>query len=265
MNRTSKIALALVLWLTFVISACEPPPAGLEIEDTYSDAGPFSTTSKSVDGFKIFYPKNLEGDHPIITWGNGTGAPTMVYSPFLKHLASWGFVVIASNSVMAQDGNDLVAGIDYLIDQNETAHSEFSGMLDTDHIGTTGHSQGGGGAINAATDSRVTCSAPIAPSPAKIGRVKGSMFLVAGTADTIVSQALVRFTSFDWASCPTVFGIADGMGHLAFVGNAGGARGYITAWFMYHLQGDEYAGEAFSGDCEICSNRNWSVEMKNFF
>jgi pimeloyl-ACP methyl ester carboxylesterase len=263
MNRKAGTVLALVLGLAVLLTACDPP-GDSPIEAAYSDAGPYTAKSKRVTGFTIFYPTQLEGNHPIITWGNGTSAPTMVYSPLLNHLASWGFVVIASDSVMTQSGDDLIAGIDYLIEQNETAGSEFYGMLDTGRIGTSGHSQGGGGAINAATDSRVTCSVPIAPSPGSIRQVDGPIFLVAGRSDFLVSAALVRSTSYAPADGPTVFGIVDGMGHVAFTGNAGNARGYITAWFMYHLQGDEYAGEAFIGDCEICSKSNWEVESKNF-
>lgn len=267
MNRRFGFLLALILGLALVFSACYPDGDGgdySDIEETYAADGPYSATSRSVTGFTIFYPNNMDGNHPIITWGNGTSAPTTVYRSLLNHLASWGFVVIASNSVMTQNGDDLIAGIDYLIDENETRTSEFYGMLDTNHIGTTGHSQGGGGAINAATDSRVTCSVPIAPSPGSIGQVEGPVFLVAGSSDGIVSAALVRSTSYSRATGPTVFGIVNGMGHMDFAGNAGDARGYITAWFMYHLQGDEYAGEAFIGDCEICSNSNWDVDMKNF-
>jgi dienelactone hydrolase len=271
MNKKYGFLLILILGLALVFTACEPDDdddggggGWSSVEQTYAASGPYSTTSKSVTGFTIFYPNNMDGDHPIITWGNGTAAPTMIYRPLLSHLASWGFVVIASNSVMTQTGNQLVQGIDYLIRQNGMATSEFHGMLDTDHIGSTGHSQGGGGAINAATDPRVTCSVPIAPSPGRIGQVDGPIFLVAGSTDMIVAAALVRSTSYAPANGPTVFGIVNGMGHMAFAGNAGNARGYITAWFMYHLQGDEFAGEAFIGDCEICSDRSWNVDMKNF-
>jgi predicted dienelactone hydrolase len=36
--------------------------------------------------------------HPVITWGNGTGSNPSLYKVLLNHLASHGFVVIASNS-----------------------------------------------------------------------------------------------------------------------------------------------------------------------
>ena len=36
------------------------------------------------------------------------------------------------------------------------------------------------------------------------------------------------------------------------------ADGYMTAWFMYWLQGDEEAGQAFFGEnAEIKTNENW--------
>lgn len=259
--------------MVFALVACEPPdidpdpdpgPGSDSIEVTYAAKGPYATRQVNEGGYTIVYPAQLTGNHPIITFGNGTGAPTFTYMPLFNHLASWGFVVIDSNGVMTQNGEQLVDGIDYLIEQNETAQSMFYGKLDTDHIGTSGHSQGGGGAINAARDPRVTCSVPIAPSPGQIRQVEGPVFLVAGQADTMVSAALVRSTSYAMANGPTVFGIVDGMGHMGFAGNAGDARGYITAWFMFYLQGDEYAGEAFTGPCEICSKSNWTVESKNF-
>ena len=44
----------------------------------------------------------------------------------------------------------------------------------------------------------------------------------------------------------------------------GYADGYMTAWFMYHLQGDEEAGAVFFGDnAEILNNANWQDVQKN--
>jgi len=259
--KTKSIVAILIFGLLFTVcqlALCAP------IDDRYAGNGPFATSSESVTGFKIFHPTNMVGNHPIITWGNGTAAPTFMYQPFLNHLASWGFVVIASNSTMTQSGQEMIDGINYLTEQNSRSSSKFYGMLDIEHIGATGHSQGGGGAINAATDSRVTCSAPLAPAPGRIGQVKGPVFLVAGRRDFIVSSFLVNSTSYTPATGPTIFGIVDGMGHVSFSGNAGAARGYVTAWFMYHLQGDDYAAQAFIGECEICGNSSWQIKMKNF-
>ncbi len=256
-RRYEAVLIFILLFAFHQAAFCAP------IEDRYAEPGPFATSSETIPGYSIHYPSNMVGDHPIITWGNGTGSPTMIYNAFLDHLASWGFVVIASSSTMTQSGREMVAGIDYLIDQNSNTSSKYYGMLDIEHIGTTGHSQGGGGAINAATDPRVTCSAPIAPSPGSIGQVDGPVFLVAGSMDFVVSAALIRMTSYTPATGPTFFGIISGVSHTGFIGNAGRARGYVTAWFMHHLQGDEYAAQAFVGECEICNNSSWQVSKKN--
>lgn len=40
---------------------------------------------------------------------------------------------------------------------------------------------------------------------------------------------------------------------------------YVTAWFMYWLQRDEYTGRAFGGEnAEILSNTKWQYVWKNF-
>lgn len=181
----------------------------------------YAVTSTSTSGYKIFYPSQMDGNHPIITWGNGTGAPTFSYKALLRHLASWGFVVVASNSSMTQSGKEMVGGIDYLIKENSKSGSTFYKMLDTDSVGTTGHSQGGGGAVNAAKDDRVICTAPLASSPAQIKKVKCPIFIVAGSADNIISANLVRSMCYTPATTPTIFGIIQGLNHSGFVGNGG--------------------------------------------
>lgn len=273
-NFSNAAAYVAIASLFLMLAACEPRwgnsgcdptvSPSMPIAEQYAGQGSYSTTTTRVTGFRIYHPRQMDGYHPIITWGNGTGAPTMGYTGFLSHLASWGFVVIASDSAMTGSGEEMRAGVDYLMQQHQDPASPFYGMLDTAKVGTTGHSQGGGGAINAATDPRVTCSAPLAPSPGDIRNVRGPIFLVAGADDTLVSPSRVRSTSFNRATAPTFFGIAKGMDHMSFTGNIGLARGYVTAWFMYHLQNDIYAGEAFIGRCEICNDTNWDVSQKNF-
>src|SRR5665811_331154 len=48
--------------------------------------------------FTLFRPTDLaQGGlcHPVVTWGNGTGAMPSIYRSLLNQLASHGFVVIA--------------------------------------------------------------------------------------------------------------------------------------------------------------------------
>ena len=42
------------------------------------------------------------------------------------------------------------------------------------------------------------------------------------------------------------------------------ADGYVTAWFMYWLQGDEDAGKAFGVDVEVKANENWQDVTINY-
>jgi predicted dienelactone hydrolase len=271
MRYFNRITLIIVVMIAigFVFTACDPgdadkPDIDGTIEETYAATGPYDVTSTSTADYKIFYPSRMDGNHPIITWGNGTGAPTFSYTPTLQHLASWGFVVVASNSSMTQSGKEMVGGIDYLIKENSRSGSIFYKMLDADKIGSTGHSQGGGGAINAAKDDRVTCTAPLAPSPAQIQKVKCPIFLVAGSADNIVSANMVRFWCYTPAEAPTIFGIIQGANHFTFAGNGGQSRGYVTAWFRYHLQDDQVAQKAFENNVELFDNPKWKAEKKNF-
>jgi hypothetical protein len=262
MLRKSTSFIAFILIVGSVFSFNESAFSAT-IEDHYAEKGSFQTSSDRIQGYMIFHPTNMTGNHPIITWGNGTGAPTFIYYPILNHLASWGFVVIASDSPMTQSGNEMIEGVDYLIEQNSNTTSKYYGMLDTKHIGTTGHSQGGGGAINAATDPRVTATAPIAPSPGLIDKVNGPIFLIAGKSDLIVSPLMVYFYCYLSAPEGTIFGTVSNMGHFGFLGDMGKIRGYLTAWFMSHLQGDNYAAQAFISECEICNNNQWEVSIKN--
>lgn len=41
------------------------------------------------------------------------------------------------------------------------------------------------------------------------------------------------------------------------------ADGYVTAWFMYWLQGDESAGEAFFGENAELMKNEWYQDQKN--
>ncbi len=102
--------------------------------------------------YVVFYPMDLSAvgfKHPIVTWGNGTGAAPAQYSVLLTHVASWGFVVIASTSPNTGTGKEMLAGEDYLVAASAEAESPFFGTLDVDHIGAMGHSQGADGAAQA--------------------------------------------------------------------------------------------------------------------
>ncbi len=273
--RKMILAAAFLLLAIALVSCGGSDPAPEEAvrnqgntEMEYAARGPLETSRASIPGYELFYPSIMQdGAHPIITWGNGTLAIPAYYQALLDHFASYGFVVIASTSTMTGSGDQMLGGVDWLFDENTRAESIFFNKIDTDHVGATGHSQGGGGTINAGTDPRITCTAPLEPIPGRVRELQGPMFLVAGSNDTLVPASWVTSSTFEPALVPTVYGIAQGAGHLTPLGDAGMMRGYVTAWFCALLLGHEQAEEAFFGQgesCEICNNPSWVVMRKNF-
>ncbi len=247
-------------------------PSGNQIPSTtsFDTAGPYKTTTVNNTGpdgtFTLFRPTELgQGGvrHPIITWGNGTGTTPVIYSAFLTHLASHGFVVIASNSANTGTGTEMLAGVQWLVDQNAGA-GDFADKLDPTKVGAIGHSQGGGGALNAGADSRVTTVVPIAPAPGS-GSLKGTMALLCGGQDTIISATtLCTSLIYNRASVPTFFGILKAATHTTAIGNIGGYRAPATAWLRLQLMGDEAARPMFYGpSCTLCMDPNWTVTSKN--
>jgi len=61
-----------------------------------------------------------------------------------------------------------------------------------------------------------------------------------------------------------VFGELGGASHATPAGGGGGFRGPLTAWFRFHLMGDEQArGEFFGTGCGYCTSAAWSDFQRN--
>ena len=173
-----------------------------------------------------------------------------------------------------------------------------NGHIDTENIGIAGHSQGGVGAINAVTQhengnkykaicAQSTTSSAVAYALNLLdGELGGGWncdtatlsipaFMVAGTGNADagnVEENRLELAEGEtqgicplwWLracydampdSVPTVIGRLVGKDHGDIPHSA---DGYMTAWFMYWLQGDEEAGKAFFGEnAEIKTNENW--------
>jgi hypothetical protein len=263
MANIKWIAAAFALLIFSIFTGCLECDSTEPVEIVYAQRGAHETATSSIPGYVLYYPQPLSGNHPIITWGNGTYAVPMIYESLLDHFASWGFVVIASTSTMTGSGIEMLEGIDWLVNENKRDGSIFFGRLDIDNIGATGHSQGGGGTINAGTDPRVKCTAPIEPTPGDVAYLNGPMFLIGGGNDQIVPVSWIMTAIYELSQVPTIFGIADCADHLTTLGDAGILRGYLTAWFCWELMGHADARDAFYAPCEICTNENWTVHQKN--
>lgn len=248
--------------------------------------------------YKIWYPSALAGEEgrewPIVVMANGTGVPASRYAPLFRHLASWGFVVIGNEMQNSWSGGASAGALDLLAELNEDPSSLFYHKLDLDNVGSAGHSQGAIGAINAVTaqpngDSYKALYLASTPSslyastlewaydPALIDvpcfMTAGTGLLDAGEAGSpeVAEEAQEVSISPLWSqeenyglipdSVPKLRARRTGADHAEMLP---WPDGYMTAWFMYWLQGDEAAGRAFFGpDAEIVHNPLWQDIEKN--
>ena len=239
--------------------------------------------------YEIWYPtemKTSEGTYPLVVMVNGTGVSASKYKPIFEHLASWGFIVIGNEDESAGGGASAAASLDYILSLNSDSNSMFYGKIDVDNIGIGGHSQGGLGTINAVTAQdngnhykvMYAASAPtlqisvdLLKAPFDISGVNIPCFMVAGTQKVDAGdgknsgicpliELQEKYNNLS-DSVPKIIARRKDTDHGDMLTYA---DGYMTAWFMYHLQGDKEAGAVFFGDnAEILNNINWQDVQKN--
>lgn len=268
----------------------------MPFEQKYTQKGNYEVLSCEYDAgnkqwkkYEIWYPAELEtgnGSYPLVVMVNGTGVSASKYRPVFEHLASWGFIVIGNEDENAGNGASASASLDYILKLNSDKNSKFYEKIDVSNIGIGGHSQGGLGTINAITAQdngncykvMYAASAPtyqiskdLLKAPFDITGVKIPCFMVAGTGkvdagdgkNSGICPLIELQEKYNKISDDVLKVIArrkdtDHGDMLTY------ADGYMTAWFMYHLQNDEDAGSVFYGDnAEILNNVNWQDIQKN--
>ncbi|MEU2672381.1 acetylxylan esterase [Streptomyces sp. NPDC007164] len=247
-------------------------PAGASAEAAAADygaPGPYATAVEVGAVTTLYYPRDIatsDRRHPVIVWGNGTFAFPVVYRELLLHWASQGFIVAAANTPQSNLGISMRAGIDMLTRRNADQNSPFHDRVDLEHIGASGHSQGGAAAIVVGADPRIDTILPIQPGPlADIDNVHVPALLLAGQKDSIVFPFLVKAFYNDADHIPAIYGELRGADHLTVVGDPGPFAAPTTAWFKAHLMGDQTARAQFFGaDCGICTDSGtWSDVRRN--
>ena len=121
LRRSRKFLVCLIASLALVGCGATDDHATGAIEKKYAAPGSQAVTvalsykccDRRGNRYDLYYPTNLAAGapHPILTWGNGTGGVSSGALYFLRHLASWGFVVVATRDRFTGDGTDLVARI----------------------------------------------------------------------------------------------------------------------------------------------------------
>ncbi|MFE6039380.1 alpha/beta hydrolase family protein [Streptomyces sp. NPDC056452] len=235
----------------------------------FGDPGPYATAVEVGAITTLYYPRDIASSdrrHPVIVWGNGTNGIPLVYRDLLLHWAGQGFIVAAANTPQSNLGISMRAGIDMLTRRNADPASIFLNHVDLEHIGASGHSQGGAAAIVVGADPRIDTILPIQPGPlADINAVHVPALLLAGEKDSIVFPFLVK-AFYDAADhIPALYGELRGADHFTVVGDPGPFAAPTTAWFRAHLMGDGTARAQFFGPgCGICTDATtWSDVRRN--
>lgn len=179
---------------------------------------------------RVYYPAITEGSntqidtlhapYQVIGFGHGFFMQTGYYLSLFKHLATYGYVVIAPQFPDTQHGelaDDLLYCVNFIKQQNTNPLSIYYNLIDTTKSGLFGHSMGGGASLLAASrDSSITVAAPLAaaetnPSAiAAMSLIKGVVYLIAAQNDGITpvntNQALMYNNAFPIKALPIIKG-----------------------------------------------------------
>lgn len=220
--------------------------------------------------FTVFRPKDLtQSDvcHPVITWGNGTGSSPNLYKVLLGHLASHGFIVVASDSPNVAQGDPppMVAGVTWLLEENEKPDSPYFQRIDVARVGATGHSQGGFATTQAGGDSHISTIAPLCgASPQR--NLHGPALLLCGGADEVVDCDGIAnaLESIDQPAMLAKYITADHADWVTFFGSELSPMEVATvAWMRVHLMGDSTLRSWFYGPtCKLCTDDAWEITQQ---
>ncbi len=269
------------------------------LEKKYSGLGDYEVANADFDAgdkkiakYRIWYPKELESaeqEYPLIVITNASNVAALNYEPYFKRLASWGFIVAGNEDRQAGSGESTSLTLDYVLNLGDKQGSKFYKKISQINIGIMGFSQGGAGAIRAATEfensnrykTMFTGSAAYALLAKNMGweydasKIKIPYFMAAGTGKSDDSG---KYGEKDFSGVAPLFSLEENyetMSNDVFKIRAKikGAEhedmltltdGYMTAWMLWQLKDDEEAEKAFEGDtAEILNNGHWQDIEKN--
>jgi fermentation-respiration switch protein FrsA (DUF1100 family) len=261
----------LVLWLTFVLSACgagdvehslptSAEDSQIELSERLSLAdpgrvGPYAvrtyTPKASSSAYKsaiIYYPSVEAGTLLPATTLTGGFTNTKEQMSWLgKHLASHGIVTIVFTPTSNMVGNAQIwanghkGTLETLVEEQTLNSSPLYQRLNLKRLGVSGYSYGGAGAILAANQEPdlVAAAVPLAAyQPARPNSPIPYLFIT-GTQDSVASPAaILNVFKATRTGQPKAFARFKGVNHFDMI-NGGGyhdaiAR-YVTAWNLRFL------------------------------
>lgn len=260
-----------------------------ELETKYIAYGNYEVSSFTInreDSLKkilVFYPSELEKEekrYPVVVYSNGTGQRGSQYKNLYRHLASWGFVVLANDDPESYSGLPAEKTLSWILEENKNETSIFYNKIDVANIATYGHSQGGTAVFNTITTQEHSelYKTAIALSPTSeeladslgwhydLKKVKIPVFIITGTAGEFEIETVIPFeklvTMYEKLESPKAMARRIDAKHE---NTATDGDGYVTAWFMWHLQGDTEASKAFIGEHpELLENPLYQDQRINY-
>ena len=271
--------------------------AGGSLEAKYTGRGVYevenitiSSDNQSIKNIRIFFPTELRENnkkYPMIMVVNGSQTPAKIYLPVFERLASWGFIVVGNDDPQTGNGDTASITLDYVLNE-----SEIKDRVDTNNMGISGYSQGGAGAITAVTKHdngkqykalfTGSASYPLLSSNMGWGYEPSDItipyFMTASTgasdddggkdihdpqvfAGVAPLQSLIEIYEAMPQDTLKIRARCANAEHFDMVYRT---DGYMTAWFLYLLQGDKEAKAALLGEnAEILSNAMWQDIQKN--
>lgn len=244
-----------------------------------------STKSKATELTKynyVYYPEELESSnrkYPVVVVLNGTGILPKNYKSLFRHFASWGFIVVGNDDGSTGFGASADETIDYIKKANKDKDSVFYEKIDMDHIGITGHSQGGAGVFTSISimEHKDEYKTAVALSPTHeetalafgwnydLTKINIPILMIAGTEGDFETKLVLSIEKMVdmYEKIPSskvmMRRVGAEHGQMLYM-----ADGYVTAWFMWQLQGDEEASKAFLGDNpEILTNELYQDQKIN--
>ncbi|MGN1406639.1 MAG: alpha/beta hydrolase [Erysipelotrichaceae bacterium] len=260
----------------------EKTKTGGTIENKYLQMGEYKVIRKEEKAFQgfekyiIYYPEALSlcnKKWPVVVMANGSGIKASKYPALFEHLASWGFIVIGTEEEYDWNGFASDMCINHLIRLNETDEL-FKNKIDLDNVGITGHSQGGIGVISALTvqGNKDIYKAAVALSPASkelsdsiewhydASKINTPIMILGAENDWVATTEQFKSIYNDVDSAK-ILAIRKGIEHgeMLYAGD-----GYVTAWFMYYLQNDIEAYDAFFGDNPEIANNDFYLNVESY-
>lgn len=212
--------------------------------------GSFATTSSAITGQSgfgggtVYYP-TATGRYPVVAVVPGFLADWSSISWLGPRVASWGFVVVGTNTNSGFDfpparGDELLAALNWAVTAAPTAVRD---KVDSTRRGVAGWSMGGGGTLEALTKDTtgtVKAGVPLAPwhTTQNWSQVAKPVFIVGGQNDTVAPPSAHAIPFYNSLAGPKSYLELAGADHFfPTMANPTVSRA-IVSWFKRFVSSD---------------------------